>query len=603
MLSRDSINRLNKTLSKWDCRYSVYDYDGYQIDEVLMQFFQRINEIIDSQNEVVKMVIALKEWIESEGLYDAVNKKLNEMVASGEMASIINEELFQSLNADIQAYKDAINETVAEIDSKKQDKIANVRYAKREEIISPLDDKTYIQGLIDDLNNIGGGILYICGETYDFGNSGIIIKDNVRLVGLGTSKFNSNATRDGHCIVGMRSNTSLENMIVELNLDNNGSTLGSRCIDVNSDGVLGGIHNVLIQNNIVRNGFYNIDIRDNSNTKYNTHIRIYNNKCYAPPVTNCGNIIWRYADDIICSGNYVEGGTTSSAIGSTRNSRNVKIIENTVRKCGEASIQLEWFPETSTLEHDSIMNCEIANNNCDGSIWIDDVSNISLCNNISDSIQITSQQKAMKNITISNEITGCLYAHEVYTPLAVAEIDNLSINNVKIIGSKYLWDNHAITPNYGLYCSSLCRNVLIDNIQVFGTFNNCDIGLTLSNEKSHYLIGNTMVNKVCTLGAENGTFKYMCNPIFSKYTKENLPSTDKIGYTVYNSTDKSLAVYTGGTDGYKSLMTEPIMYKCTTEGRPKDLLTIGYCCFDTTLGKPIWLKAKNVWVDATGTTV
>ena len=41
----------------------------------------------------------------------------------------------------------------------------------------------------------------------------------------------------------------------------------------------------------------------------------------------------------------------------------------------------------------------------------------------------------------------------------------------------------------------------------------------------------------------------------------------------------------------------------TTASRPSNE-TVGYIYFDTTLGKPIWLKTTpNIWVDATGNVV
>lgn len=43
----------------------------------------------------------------------------------------------------------------------------------------------------------------------------------------------------------------------------------------------------------------------------------------------------------------------------------------------------------------------------------------------------------------------------------------------------------------------------------------------------------------------------------------------------------------------------------TTAARPTANLWVGQSYFDTTLGKPIWIKSLNptVWVDATGSTV
>lgn len=53
----------------------------------------------------------------------------------------------------------------------------------------------------------------------------------------------------------------------------------------------------------------------------------------------------------------------------------------------------------------------------------------------------------------------------------------------------------------------------------------------------------------------------------------------------------------------------PLGSSGTTTNRPVDMsqipLYIGQPYFDTTLGKPIWVKSKNptVWVDATGAAV
>lgn len=41
----------------------------------------------------------------------------------------------------------------------------------------------------------------------------------------------------------------------------------------------------------------------------------------------------------------------------------------------------------------------------------------------------------------------------------------------------------------------------------------------------------------------------------------------------------------------------------TTTQRPTNTSWVGKPYFDTTLGKPIWMKTATVWVDATGTPV
>lgn len=63
----------------------------------------------------------------------------------------------------------------------------------------------------------------------------------------------------------------------------------------------------------------------------------------------------------------------------------------------------------------------------------------------------------------------------------------------------------------------------------------------------------------------------------------------------------------GGYDGTnpdtsKTLQEVVNPQSCSTAGRPTDAI-IGYMTFDTNLGKPIWYKGGNVWVDAAGTTV
>lgn len=45
-----------------------------------------------------------------------------------------------------------------------------------------------------------------------------------------------------------------------------------------------------------------------------------------------------------------------------------------------------------------------------------------------------------------------------------------------------------------------------------------------------------------------------------------------------------------------------VMTAGTTEVRPTNVV-VGFCCFDTTLGYPIWYKGEDTWVDATGAAV
>ncbi len=99
------LERLNKCLIDWNVNYSVYPYGGYTINEILCQFFDAINKSIDVVNEYTKMVGALKEWIETEGLKKEVNDALDRMVEDGTLDNIINHKLFEELETNIEALR------------------------------------------------------------------------------------------------------------------------------------------------------------------------------------------------------------------------------------------------------------------------------------------------------------------------------------------------------------------------------------------------------------------------------------------------------------------------------------------------------------------
>lgn len=148
------IEKLNKTLIRWGCHYQVYDYDGYTIEELLMQFFYKINEIIDNVNEYSKLVSALVEWVTNEGLKKVVNEKLEQMAQDGTLSEIINERIFGELNNKIDSlelsfedYKTLINSQLDEFEKDIQKKLD----AMKTEI-----EKGYQQGdqnLKEELNN------------------------------------------------------------------------------------------------------------------------------------------------------------------------------------------------------------------------------------------------------------------------------------------------------------------------------------------------------------------------------------------------------------------------------------------------------------------
>jgi len=66
--------------------------------------------------------------------------------------------------------------------------------------------------------------------------------------------------------------------------------------------------------------------------------------------------------------------------------------------------------------------------------------------------------------------------------------------------------------------------------------------------------------------------------------------------TIKLAIDELASTKVNHIDGYNEAETIKVM---TTENRPTEV-PIGYMYFDSTLGKPIWLKDIDIWVDAMG---
>lgn len=94
------IEKLEKNNLKCNV-FSVYDYDGLTMQELLCQFFNKINECVDVSNEGLSIL----EWLYNTGLKVEVTKKLEEYITNGTIANIINKEIFNELNNLIQAIK------------------------------------------------------------------------------------------------------------------------------------------------------------------------------------------------------------------------------------------------------------------------------------------------------------------------------------------------------------------------------------------------------------------------------------------------------------------------------------------------------------------
>lgn len=74
--------------------FSVYDYDGLSLQELLCQFFMKINECVDTSNKMLD----LSEWLVNKGLAQEVAIKLDKWLKDGTLEDVINTNLFATLD-------------------------------------------------------------------------------------------------------------------------------------------------------------------------------------------------------------------------------------------------------------------------------------------------------------------------------------------------------------------------------------------------------------------------------------------------------------------------------------------------------------------------
>ena len=77
--------------------FDVYSYNGLTMQDLLCQFFTKINECITVSNETID----LAKWLVNEGLEIEVVKKLMLWLEDGTLENIINVNLFNTLNEKI----------------------------------------------------------------------------------------------------------------------------------------------------------------------------------------------------------------------------------------------------------------------------------------------------------------------------------------------------------------------------------------------------------------------------------------------------------------------------------------------------------------------
>ena len=87
--------------------FDVYDYDGLSMQELLCQFYTKINECVDFSNSTLDLC----DWLVNEGLKEEVAGKLIKWLNDGTLENLINVTLFENLNNKIDNITTKINMT------------------------------------------------------------------------------------------------------------------------------------------------------------------------------------------------------------------------------------------------------------------------------------------------------------------------------------------------------------------------------------------------------------------------------------------------------------------------------------------------------------
>lgn len=77
------------------------DFDQMTEYALFCKLVEKMNEVIGNENEVVILVNEMKNYFDTLDVQDEINSKLNDMAESGELAEIINQEIFDGLNTSL----------------------------------------------------------------------------------------------------------------------------------------------------------------------------------------------------------------------------------------------------------------------------------------------------------------------------------------------------------------------------------------------------------------------------------------------------------------------------------------------------------------------
>ena len=136
--------------------FDVYSYDGLSMQELLCQFFTKINECVNTSNETID----LAQWLVNEGLKQEVVLKLTNWLNDGTLENLINVTLFENLNKKIDNVSSKL-EQITHIDIRQYPRESNEQ-----------SDDYRIQRALNSLKD---------GDTLFFPNGIYVLNNNVKL--------------------------------------------------------------------------------------------------------------------------------------------------------------------------------------------------------------------------------------------------------------------------------------------------------------------------------------------------------------------------------------------------------------------------------------
>lgn len=77
------------------------DFDQMTEYALFCKLVEKMNEVIGNENQVVTLVNEMKNYFDTLDVQEEINNKLNDMAESGELAEIINQEIFDELNTNL----------------------------------------------------------------------------------------------------------------------------------------------------------------------------------------------------------------------------------------------------------------------------------------------------------------------------------------------------------------------------------------------------------------------------------------------------------------------------------------------------------------------